>query len=358
MDIIARNSRAEQYICAARKNFIMRGAPDCLSESGSRMLIGHFTDLHGDAERFQNALTFFRHFQPDFAIHTGDLVKWNTEDDSDYFFDGIKDFPIPIYNCIGNHDTFSDSGQHKRKYLYERFIKPLKGIQGSSGKCYYYVDFDEKKVRLIVLNDYDNEQDGVCAILQEQCDWLIGVLKEAAEKQYGVIIAAHESQEEVDTLEKRGKFCQRYNVHPWKKPLPKPLVIPDIVDAFRNGKTLKKSYEWWYSCTERIHIDCSFQKRGEFICYLCGHRHSDWIGYLQSYPDQLSMTMTCSGCFPPEYHNIGEEVSDLPRIPGTVTEDAVNFYIIDRIKKTIAVVRVGACVNDLFEERLYEIYKY
>ena len=358
MDIIARNSRAEQYICAARKNFIERSAPDCLSESTSRMLIGHFTDLHGDVRRFRNALTFFEHFQPDFAIHTGDLVAWNTEDDSDYFFEGIKDFPVPIFNCIGNHDTFSDNGPKKREELYDRFIKPLKGIRVKEGKCYYYVDFQTKKIRLIVLNDYDNEENDCCAILQEQCDWLIGVLKEAADIGYGVIIAAHDSEEDVDAPVGKGSFCQRYSVSPWKKALPKPLLVPDIVDAFRNAKKLKKSYEWWYACTRKVDVDCSFKKKGEFICYLCGHRHSDWIGYLKSYPDQLSMTMTCSGCFPPDYHNIGEEMSDLPRIPGTVTEDAINFYVIDRKKRTVTVVRVGACINDLFEERLCEVFPY
>ena len=61
--------------------------------------------------------------------------------------------------------------------------------------------------------------------------------------------------------------------------------------------------------------------------------------------------MTCSGCQPEGYHNIGEEISDLPRIPGTVSEDAINFYTIDRKNKEIAIVRVGACITDEFKER-------
>jgi hypothetical protein len=62
--------------------------------------------------------------------------------------------------------------------------------------------------------------------------------------------------------------------------------------------------------------------------------------------------MTCSGCFPPNYHNIGDECSDLPRIPGTISEDAVNFYVIDRENKKISIIRVGATVNDLMEKRV------
>lgn len=89
-----------------------------------------------------------------------------------------------------------------------------------------------------------------------------------------------------------------------------------------------------------------------------GHRHGDYIGYLPSYPNQLSLGMTCSGCFPEGYHNIGDEISDLPRIPDTISEDAINFYVLDRKSKTVSVVRMGAYVNDLFEERLAAKFSY
>lgn len=355
-DVIARNGLAGQYICAARKNFIMRSAPDCLSESDSRLVVGHFTDIHGDEVRFRNAMALFGHYRPDFIVHTGDLVKWNGEDDTDFFYRGIQEFPIPVYNCIGNHDTFSDSGQMMREQLYERYIRPLKNICCADRKCYYHADFPEKRMRLVVLNDYDYEDDQ-CAILQEQCDWLIGTLQEAADREYGVIVAEHEAHDEVD-VSGGGRFCQRYVVRPWGAPLPRPLVVPDIVHAFRQGTSLRKDYKWWKVCEEQVHVDCSFSRPGEFICYLNGHAHADLAGYLRSYPDQLTMTMTCSGCLPPAYHNIGEEMSDLPRIPGTVTEDAVNFYIVDRRKRTLTAVRAGAYVNDRLEERLYQVYAY
>ena len=105
-------------------------------------------------------------------------------------------------------------------------------------------------------------------------------------------------------------------------------------------------------------MDCTFEKASEFICYLNGHLHGDYIGYLPTHPKQLSCGMTCSGCHPADYHNIGDEVSDLPRIPHTVSEDAVNFYVIDREKKELTVVRVGASVNDQLQQRLAERYSY
>ena len=48
-EIIRRNYEAAQYVCAARKNFILE---DVISESDSKMLIGHVTDIHSDIERF------------------------------------------------------------------------------------------------------------------------------------------------------------------------------------------------------------------------------------------------------------------------------------------------------------------
>jgi hypothetical protein len=191
------------------------------------------------------------------------------------------------------------------------------------------------------------------SFLQEQCEWVADALKGASEKNYAVIIAAHEFAEKIPAGSNDFGFCQRFMPHPWGMPKErKPnYIIEDIVDAFKHGKALKKEYICDLS-GETISIDCNFDNCGEFICYLGGHHHGDYAGYLPHHNDQLSITMTCSGCFPPNYHNIGDECSDLPRIPGTISEDAVNFYVIDRENKKISIIRVGATVNDLMEKRV------
>ena len=55
---------------------------------------------------------------------------------------------------------------------------------------------------------------------------------------------------------------------------------------------------------------------------------------------------------------MGETASDLPRIPGTVSEDCINFYVIDREKKQITIVRAGAHINDTLDQRLFERINY
>lgn len=360
-DVIIRNTTAEQYICAARKNFIQRNG--VLSESSSKMLICHFSDLHADWKRFQNVMDVIEYYQPAFAIHTGDLVCWDSNSETDIFFQEIAKSSVPVYNAIGNHETFQGESVLSNAYLHNRYIAPLKNIQ-TNGKSdgYYYVDFPSHALRLIVLNDYENEDVPHYSmrnyeLRQPQIDWLIAVLKDCEEKNLAVMIASHESDEPVLPNSNQNGFCQRFEPYPWSIPSPHESIVADIVDAFQYGKTLNKEYVWKVSgaC---VKVDCSFVKRSEFICYVNGHRHGDYVGYLPTYPQQLSMGMTCTGCFPEGYHNIGEEISDLSRIPDTVSEDAINMYVLDRERKEISVVRIGANVNDLFEKRLAAKYRY
>lgn len=358
-DVILRNSRSEQYLCAARKNFIE--ADGVLSESASKTVFCHFSDLHGDWERYDNVLDMINYFKPLFAVHTGDLVCWDSNDGYDYFRYKAKNVETPIYNCIGNHETFRGNEVLSNEFLHERYIKPLKDIH-SEDRGYYYVDFEEQNLRLVVLNDYENDGwevhwDRGYEILQKQCDWLCGVLKECEQKKLGVIIASHECDEPIVPGSNDIGFCQRTEPYPWGHPTPHCHIVADIVDAFKNAKKLEKSYKWEKS-GNTVEVLCSFEEKNEFICYLNGHRHGDYAGYLPSYPDQLSLGMTCSGCFPAGYHNIGDEISDLPRIPGTLSEDAVNMCVLDREKRTVSVVRFGAYVNDRFEERIAAKFNY
>ncbi len=351
--LILRNMESAQYIYAAKKNFIMRHG--ITSESSSRVLIGHFSDIHGDMKRFENALEYFEYFGVDFAIHTGDLVMWDMQNEYDFFARADERSAIPLYNCIGNHETFQGKYKPTNEELHEALLSKLKNIKSPNNRGYYYVDFPKHNIRIIAVNNYDYDAEDAEAlresytISQEQCDWLIGVLKEAAKIGYGVIIFSHESDIPIPPASNDFGFCQRFEPHPWGIPKKHEHIIADIVDAFRHGKEIKKEVTW--ACGLKTTVCDKFETKGEFICYLNGHRHGDYVGYLPDFPDQLSIGMTCSGCFPEGYHNIGEETSDLARIPDTVTEDAVNFYTLDREKKTISIVRIGAAVNDEFKTR-------
>ncbi len=353
-DLIMRNIEAAQYIYAAKKNFIERNG--ITSESHSKILIGHFSDMHGDIERFENCLKYFEYFNADFAIHTGDCVKWDMRDNSSFIAEADKTSKVPLYNCIGNHETFEGDKRPTNEELHERILSTQKNMKCPDNRGYYYVDFDKYKFRLIVINNYDYDEEGAennreaYVMLQPQCDWLIKTLKDAAEMEYAVVIASHECDIPIPPGSNDYGFCQRCKPHPWGLPRKHEHIVADIVDAFKHGKEIKLDFEW-ASVGSKIFVDDKFDKKGEFVCYLNGHLHGDYVGFLPEFSDQLSIGMPCSGCEPPNYHNIGEETSDLTRIPGTVTEDVVNFYTIDREKKTISIVRIGAAVNDELKPR-------
>lgn len=357
--VILRNIRSQQYLLAAKKNFIQKDG--FLSESYSKTVVCHFSDLHADWKCYENILDMINYYKPNFAVHTGDLVCWHSNEDTDIFYKKINNCNIPIYNCIGNHETIFGEKTLSNEYLHERYIKPLKNIC-TTGNGYYYVDFNDIKIRMIVLNNYENDtcknfKERTYEILQQQADWLVGVLKDSEKLELGVIIASHECDEPIAPASNKKGFCQRFEPHPWGPPEKQHChIVADIINAFKKGEKLDQSYI--VNSRKCVDIHCCFEKQSEFICYLNGHRHGDYVGYLPSYPDQLSLSMTCSGCFPEGYHNIGDELSDLPRIPGTVSEDAVNFYVLDRENRTITVVRMGATVNDLLEERIVAKYNY
>ena len=358
-EVILRNTPAEQYLCAAKKTF---RTEDTLSCSDKKTVLVQISDLHGDLRAYRNALLLIRHIKPAFAVHTGDVVTWNASDDSRFFYDGIKDEPIPIFNTVGNHDTFLTERTLTEEELYEKFVSPLCGINCAK-KPYYFADFEKESLRLIALCPYDFHSEDYTlrdkyAVGKEQADFLCKALSDAQKKGFGVVIALHELADFPD-IESKNPFCQRFDPHPWggrsdKSP---PFLVEDIVEAFRCGEKIEKTYT--YDRTgEQISIEYTFSGCGEFICYLSGHRHGDFCGYLAHHPNQLSFCMTCSGCFPEGYHNIGEEISDLPRIPDTVTEDALNAYVIDRENKTVSVIRYGAGINDRGEMRLFTRFRY
>lgn len=381
-DVVIRNTLAEQYICGARKTF-RTGAWEH-GDSNSKMLIGHISDIHGDLPRFNNAMDLFAYYKPEFVVSTGDNVYWNMSEDYHYIANAFSQSDIPAYICIGNHDTFMDKPstilpRHEcgvllrnengvpltNEFLHQTYVEEMKNVQGDEDKAgYFYVDFEKRGVRLIVLNDYEYYHENCkirnkYTILETQINWLIRVLKDAAEKDYGVLIADHEGPGKVKMGE--NKFCQRTTNFPFGIPAdgnPNTDLVCDIVDAFKHAKTLENKY-YFKTSDQTVSVNCTFEKSGEFIAYLSGHEHADLVGYLIKYPDQLSLNMPASCCDLPYYqNNVGETSSDLPRIAGTVSEDCINFYIIDRKKKELTIVRAGANINDELEQRLVERLHY
>ena len=77
--------------------------------------------------------------------------------------------------------------------------------------------------------------------------------------------------------------------------------------------------------------------------------HGDFVGYLDNtVHKQLVLNITCGNAFVSPWR---DGLGDLPRMAGTLVEDAFNIYGIDRVLGMVKIVRIGSNVNYLMMKR-------
>lgn len=275
----------------------------------------HFSDLHADSENLQRIVEFKSVMGSyiDDAIHTGDTAET---------YIGINVFENvngadKILNMIGNHDAWR-SGESfynaTSKECYDYILKKSIASWGvqqpenaeSNGYCYYFKDYVNAKVRLIVLDcmHYDEMQES----------WFVSALDNARNNNLSVIVSQHypawNGVEKIDT-----PFC----------------------DYEKNIQKIEGEY---YPASERM-IDSAYSvvdnyisNGGIFICWLQGHTHYPMIGTTPNHDKQLQVIVDNAGAF--DYYN------NSSRVRGTKTQDGFNLISVDTQSKLIKVVRVGS----------------
>lgn len=364
--MLDRNKDALKSIYGAKKSYDTSSQNNWyLTSSNSNLFcIAHGTDFHTDNIRMQNFMDFVDAVEEiNVAVGTGDFVDSPSESEF-ALINSILPKNKDFLKVLGNHDVASNSfGLDKVKELMKM------------NSLYYYKDYTNYKVRIIVLNQYDVPSDTTVSsgnlwevrdntghFTQGQIDWLLSTLDDAIINELNVIICMHSPEREVTPKEQTKKFYQRN--HNWNSSISyiSGPIIGDIVNAFKKGLTLEKIYTYQNENAEipPVTVNHTFSGNGKFVCYIAGHLHSDFIGVSPDYEDQLYLVETCTCAIPQiaNSRNYGEEVSDLPRIIGTSSEDAFNVYAFDFDKKQIKVVRIGSNINDQMEDRDKEIYNY
>lgn len=130
----------------------------------------HISDVHNSVHQEVLAANIANeNSNIDAIINTGDSVGVTFEQSrflSQSIIQGLHICKKPVYMVIGNHDkgnTLTVANGASVKDLHDVFIRPLydRGdlLAGEyvENECYYYHDFNEKGIRLIVLNQYDND---------------------------------------------------------------------------------------------------------------------------------------------------------------------------------------------------------
>ncbi|MBQ7256776.1 MAG: hypothetical protein IJS60_03685 [Abditibacteriota bacterium] len=287
-----------------------------------------FSDLHGDAPHLERLVHFYEHYNEYFddALCTGDNVFDSPE--SGFAFWGDKGGEKIMFTT-GNHDSLNNKLEEPlltQKEVYDLyFAKYIKnwGVNYKEGQTYYYKDYEDKGVRLICLDAMRAGEDQTA-----QCEWLKALLKEAKEKKLSVVIATH-----------LPFVYEKYN----------------FVDTEFNNFDKALMPQPWYACYKNIKIyqdavDEFMKSGGDFVCFICGHYHSDHIFYNEEYPDQLQIIVGVAAPW--------DDIDTTLRIQGTKSMDLANAFIVDTATKTLKIIRVGADMDKYFRKRDLFSYDY
>ena len=375
-DVVTRNYGAERYVKAAlmRMNYVDNA--DVIANGGlhSMPVIAHISDLHGDARRFENFLEYIKTLGVDVAAVTGDTVLKLATDGSTYLRDAINGLGgHSILHCIGNHESWDvpSAAADRNAWLFEHHISPFADGYKATASAdttmpYYYKDFADKALRVIVLNQYDNGcywGEGLGGRLgQTQVTWLCNTLL-STPAGYGVVVMMHSPETKIVTPQDMMAWNQTINYDGTNEDETGYAVnglycassrpIRTIIDAFISNSHLVTSYDENtrdYNNGETVSIDADFTQLAdgvEFVCYITGHRHRDNVGYVDGATNrQLVINVVCGNCHYPRVTTLSDsEGCDIPRGDRGATQDAFNVYAIDRKAGNVKLARVGSYIN-------------
>lgn len=298
----------------------------------------HFSDIHGDTVALQRIVDFrdkFKNYIND-VLCTGDNVWYEFNHGMD-FWDAVEGSES-ILNCLGNHDTTAIGGYHSGDVsaadCYDKFFAPYISDWGdvviSENQCYYYKDYPAYGIRLIVLDLYHPDNTSVVSdtLGTAQQAWFENALEGArtAQTPLHVIVAGHVTERNwsghIDTP---FDDLQRANDYVLDSRLP--TLGSEAIGA----------------------IDNFIDAGGKFVCYLCGHMHSDSFRKFNNHSNMLSVVVQNASV---REHNPGSPHGTIAiqstgpnntnaRVIGEVSEDAFNLVSVDTLHTILTITRIG-----------------
>ena len=330
----------------------------------------YFADLHSVSRRLERIMKYYNQYKEylDDIVSAGDANHSFKNNFSFWKENGAG----CVLNALGNHEVFGGSREYElseedkqnnivKKYTvaynvpaysskecYDRFIKPYLSetkINSVENKCYFYKDYESAKIRIIALDvyhwkdvinckkeyadghteNYTSEvfPNGDTVDKGEQAEWFKNILEDSRQKGFNVICMIHTPK--IDTI----IDCTFTN-------LDRPI-------SSYNGTSNDKEYSDLVEAFMADHDD--EYGAGKFICWLCGHSHSDAIGISGSYPKQLKIVIDTAGCLRQPSLPQFDFTGNFDRIEETYSDDLFDIFAVDTEHKYISLHRVG-CHSD------------
>jgi predicted MPP superfamily phosphohydrolase len=291
-------------------------------------------------------------------VATGDHISYATKAEARQYLDAFyKNFyaenSIPSFPCHGNHDANmldTDKGNALLKSeLYSAFNNTNYPIQRNSGENYYYADMENPMggtIRIIALDMLDHPDATTYNFLhkavftQQQIDWLCQTaLKKDMTDEHSVIIITHFPFESYSVAAKISTFLldgQFVHTSP---------LVPEIIEAFREKKTLSQKYVNQLYPNDTIFVDRDFSSyQGDFICYLGGHIHATTQFNISNIRNQSEVLLPQKMllCTNMAASDAGKTFNKVKREQDTLTDNSFCIYAIDTRERKIYITFFGA----------------
>ncbi len=328
------------------------------------------TDVHHQAERIETCIKYLNGLEAvDCGCCLGDINGRFSQKIS-WYVDALRNSTKPFYTVKGNHEIGTGGSRQKgatTEAIFNKYIKPVSNQIGIPNlkKSYYRVDWEQYGVTLIALDGYLPPQKtdkkgefiytGVLPYFgQEQISWLINELGKIPSGN-SLVIMLHDVDFRTASIKNtftQGKIGAGYSTD--KNPYGQDGVVLDIIEAWRLGSRFEKTYVPKESTglAETIRVKCDYTSRGkgDFVCWIAGHRHRDLVSRSKKYPAQLVLRFACA------VHGALSRYSDLVRTPNTRAVDVMTVLVVDKVSRSIKLVRIGADITyDLKERKMASI---
>lgn len=291
--------------------FIIQGSatrPKRFNDKYTPLQFVHFADVHNRIKQWNRLVEYINYYEKyiAFALHTGDYCGSCQEQYTDFYNVG-EPCVKPIYNCLGNHDTYIDqtiiNGQSNistkegvYKLLFNRTENWDAEFMAGEFSMTYYKDFPDSGIRIVVLDNYYD--------IDTQKHWLEQVLKDALKKELHVITATHELTDHIcnpcdtvfHTLNDYKSICGKERRSPFEEV---------IVNFIKDG--------------------------GIHVVHLAGHHHHDRFGYTAA--GILNCAVECATSW--------DGWNDGTRVEGTRTFDCFNVVSVNASLGVFAIARIG-----------------
>ena len=349
-------------------------------ENGNKLLtIAHASDIHPRGTNYQRnteeCISYCNANQDvlDALLFTGDysnggqgrLIWWATQE-MECVLPIMDKATLPLYVLTGNHDdninltsgrpAVSSGVDPKNAELYyinsaDRYawligpyLEKFNPMEANPEVCYYKVDFEEYKIRVVFIDAMDCPmifENGYLKYIpglfynQTQLEWFYNTLM-STPKDYGVIVVTH------------GPFISGYERATYAQGA---SLIPSIIDAFKQGTVYE--HDWTYDQDARIstkfRFDFTSHGKGDFICYLAGHIHYRRAN-TSYFNDQL--VITAPALYQADMSEMTRKGSSLDRFRDTTTINSFNLMSVDQVSRKIFLTSYGA-----YEDQTAKILK-